>query len=312
MSNNITILGVTPSEFAEKYGSVEFDFDDLMTKFADFCKDFKDNLEMGKASKALEFSAKILFECGPYIRNEKKSKGDTAIRFKFPYVKDRVNLSIKTVIVSTFKETFYKNVVEDSKMILTFKQAAMLAMVTFSKAIGLIYSNQQIILMTPLCGAIYSRESIPMMSKDLGLEEIEVIRTINDSTASGGHNLPHSDTACAIAAMISATKKVCAKNVREAMIAKTVKQYSAKGKPYLPKQFEIYAKYALGGVPPGMDSETLIQNFTNIQTQEVNARMAAKASLQTAYKAKGSSLTTKPAQTNITAPQTTYDSNVKK
>lgn len=43
-------------------------------------------------------------------------------------------------------------------------------------------------------------------------------------------------------------------------------------------------KYALGGVPPGMDAETLIENFSNIQTVNVNVRAQAMSIAQSAMK----------------------------
>lgn len=104
--------------------------------------------------------------------------------------------------------------------------------------------------------------------------------TINSSNTNGG-NLPESDMACAIVAVLSATKKVSNKDLRFSMITKTIKQYAEKHKTYDSYAFNVYSKYALGGVPPGLDAETLIQNFSNIQIQEVNARVAAKALLET-------------------------------
>lgn len=93
-----------------------------------YCKDFTDDLADNQPSKALEFSSKMLFELGAYIRNEKKNKGDKAIRFKFAYSKtvdSAQTLKIKTVIVSTFKEIVYAKSEESDKMILTFKQAGL-------------------------------------------------------------------------------------------------------------------------------------------------------------------------------------------
>ncbi|QXL90808.1 nucleoprotein [Pectinophora gossypiella virus 2] len=276
-----TIMGITPEQFSKEYSTIEFDFKTLMETFDKYCKDFSHELEDNKPSKALEFSAKILFEYGPYIRQEKKGKGDKAIRFKFPYVKDTKKLVIKVVIVSTFKETYYKDMVQDNKMIMTFKQAAMLAMITFNRAVKHVYSKLSQVLLTPLCGATFSRENIKDMAREIGVEEVKVIQIINASTTNGGQYLEESNMACAIVAVISATKKVSNKDLRFSMITKTIKQYAAKHKIYNSNEFNIFAKYALGGVPPGLDAETLIQNFSNIQVQEVNMRVAAKASMET-------------------------------
>ncbi|CAH2088639.1 unnamed protein product [Euphydryas editha] len=139
IKNTLTIFGITPEDFTRAYSSVEFDFNQLKETFKSFCKDFNDPLYETIPSKALEFAAKMLFEYGPYIRTERRSKGDKAIRFRFPYskkIKDKTGeLSFKVVIVTTFKEMDIAKQVDDGKLILTFRQAGLLAMVTFSKAI---------------------------------------------------------------------------------------------------------------------------------------------------------------------------------
>ncbi|CAH2088643.1 unnamed protein product [Euphydryas editha] len=105
--------------------------------------------------------------------------------------------------------------------------------------------------MTPLCGAIFSRDSIKDMSVELGIEEIECLKIINESSASGGQYLPNSNIACAVVCMIISTKKVSDKN-------------------YLQNT-------ALGGVPPGLDSMTLIEMCNNVQAQSVSLRTRASA-----------------------------------
>lgn len=136
IKNTITILGITPEECIKECGTTEFNFEKLIETFKHYCKDFDAELEDGKPSKALQFALELIYEMGPYIRNEKKSKGDKGLRYRFPYTKKNngdETLSIKVVIVSTFKEIPYKDMVQDNKMILTFKQAGLLAMMTFSK-----------------------------------------------------------------------------------------------------------------------------------------------------------------------------------
>lgn len=113
------ILGVTPEEFTRQYSSSEFDYGQLCSTFKKYCETLIFH-SPSIPSMALEFSSKMLFKLGPYMRNEKKSKGDKAIRFRFPYTKDvdgKTGLRIKLVIVSTFKDTIYLKPEEDNKMI---------------------------------------------------------------------------------------------------------------------------------------------------------------------------------------------------
>lgn len=284
IKKTITILGITPEDFNNIYSTTEFDFEELETTFSQYCKDYDHQLMAGVPSKALEFSSKMLFELGPYIRNERKSKGDKAIRFRFPYTKTDASgfksLSIKVVIVTTFKEITYDKIEMDNKMILTFKQAGLLATKIFMKAIDFCYSENGAILMSPLCGAVFSRDIINNISKKLNMAPVRVIAMLNASTTAGGQYLPESDLSCAIVAMIFATKRVSDKNIRNSMLTKLVKQYSNKKKIYDSKTFRIISKYALGGVSPGLDPETLITTYDNIQSTEVSLRAKAKAQME--------------------------------
>lgn len=224
---------------------MEFNFDELKTKFSKYCKDFDLELDDNTPSRALEFCSKILFEYGPYIRTERKTKGDKAIRFRFPYRRSeggssgKTILSIKVVIVTTFKDMQFVKQVEDDKLILTFRQAGLLAMVTFSKAIDYCYNIASTKLLTPLCGAIFSRDAIANMSRELRIEEPACLKIINESATSGGQYLPNSSIECAIVCMITATKKISDKGVRDSMIARVVKQYTHLHKPYDESKFVL-------------------------------------------------------------------------
>ncbi|CAG4936463.1 unnamed protein product [Parnassius apollo] len=87
IKKTITTLGLTPIDFSKTFSSVEFDFEALKNRFSEYCKGFGEPLSSSQPSRALEFAAKILFEYGPFMRTEKKIKGDKAIRFRFPYKK---------------------------------------------------------------------------------------------------------------------------------------------------------------------------------------------------------------------------------
>lgn len=165
-------------------------------------------------------------------------------------------------------------------------------MVTFNKIIRLAYSRDSSVLMTPLCGAVYSRESVKDMAIELQMEEVQVTMMINSSTATGGQHLDESDLACAVVSMIATTKRVASKDVRNMMITKIIKQYSARHKQYDATRFAIISKYALGGVPQGMDADTLIESFLSIQTTEVNLRTRALAIKQAESLVKMSTPTT--------------------
>lgn len=71
------------------------------------------------------------------------------------------------------------------------------------------------------------------------------------------------------------------KNVRDSLILKTVKQYANKQKEYNAENFKIYATYALGGVPPGLDPDTLINTYEKAQNEAVSLRARVKAVKET-------------------------------
>ncbi|KAL4703910.1 hypothetical protein ACJJTC_014830 [Scirpophaga incertulas] len=117
-------------------------------------------------------------------------------------------------------------------------------MVTFSKAINYCYNKlDSAKLMSPLCGAIFSRDSLGDMAKELNMEEVRVLEIINESSTSGGQYLPSSDIACAIVCMICTTKRVTDKNIRNTMISKVVKQYIHKQKVYNNHHFKVFARH---------------------------------------------------------------------
>lgn len=96
----------------------------------------------------------------------------------------------------------------DGKLMLTFRQAGLFAMSTFSKAIEFCYERDGSIIMSPLCGAVFSRDKISKMAYELKMENVTLIKLFNESTTAGGQYLDESDMSCAIVSMISATKRV--------------------------------------------------------------------------------------------------------
>lgn len=77
---------------------------------------------------------------------------------------------------------------------------------TFSKAIELCFNSNGTMLMTPLCRAVYARDSIIDMMNELGITEVQLLKIINESTTSGDQHLTHSDVSCAVASMIAASR----------------------------------------------------------------------------------------------------------
>lgn len=283
MFKSYTLTGITPLEFETAHSATTFDYFELKTKFAEYCKDYNDELNEGTKSRALEFSSKMLFEVGPGLKEQKKTKGDKLVKFRFCYSKKEKEedidskLHVKPVIVTTFRDNTYKKMEEKGNMILTFKQAGLLAMETFLKASYYLYMHKQQIIMTPLCGAVFSRDAVKDIAIGIDVEIPTAIKIINASCTSAGQYLEDSNLGCAIAAMICATKRMSDKSLKSAMISKLVKQYSSQGKQnsFSARRYDVFCEFALGGVPQGLDADTLLNQYENSQVKLISKRSRA-------------------------------------
>lgn len=278
LDKEFIILGITPDAFVKTHGSEQFDFDKLCIDFSKICEDFADNLMSGKESKAVEFCSRIIYLVGPESRRVKKATGDKTWVFKFPYVKNGKPV-VRTAFVCTFKGEGieYKPTDKEDKIILTIKQAGLLAMVVFSKLIAFAGGMAEpCFLLTPLAGAVYSRDNIREMAAKLKTTAIEVCKVINASCQSGGQYLVDSEVHTAVCATISATRSMKNEKAREAIISKVTKQYLVAGKVWDKVAFMTYAEYATGGVPKELEPANLLATFEEAQFRPMDIARAMK------------------------------------
>lgn len=211
-----------------------------------------------------------MFEVGPESRKVKRSTADKVWKFRFCY-KVQEKLVVKTAFVCTFKGAEAKNeqTNDKDKMIMSVKQAGLLVMDTFCKLIEFgLGSNPLVALLTPLCGAIFSRDDIESMAQDLDWTNLKVLVTINSSAQSGGHYLPTSDMACAVVCSIVATQGLASRgknNERKSIVTKILTQYTALKKDYVEEHVVTFGRYANGGLVAGMSANNMIEFFKACQ-----------------------------------------------
>lgn len=266
------MVGISPDEFIKIHGSSTMDFDQLMRDFKKVCYDFNQPLQLDTPSYAAEFCSKILYEVGPQARQVNKKDGDKTWKFAFVYQPHKVRTrdadgtekdavagpAIKFAFVSTYKadDAEYIQNNDGTKIVLSIKNASLLALMTLARLNAIsINSTPSIMLLTPLAGAVFSRDDISEIARLLNKGELEVLNCINESCQSGGHYLTYSSLACAAVASIVATRNMKDEKMRHGIIGKTMKQYLGKKKQWNANEFDIFAQYGHGGVPSNISPD---------------------------------------------------------
>ncbi|WBM84621.1 MAG: nucleoprotein [hymenopteran phasma-related virus OKIAV228] len=278
MSKEYIITGITPADFIKIHGGLDFNYESLMKEFKKHCFDFNEDLALNMPSMAVEFCSKVIFEIGPDSRKVKKGTGDKVWKFIFSNPNDRTTKHV--VFIATFKQENASFVPDnsDKHMILTLKQAGLLALETFSRLIVLGYSNRHK-LMTPLAGACFSKDDTEEMAKELGMDEPDLLAAISKSTQSGGQYLNGADIDIAICASISATRNVKDDALKKSIVTKVVKQYMNRGFKPDKGRIGIIARYATGGIPTEFSYDELVK-FFDMEQSKISAIRMAKAIAQ--------------------------------
>lgn len=286
------MCGITVQEFIDTHGAPDFNLTELQNDFTTICTDYKEPLTANAKSKAVEFCSKVIYEIGPASRKGDK-KQDKLWKLRFPEKSaDGTSIVVRCAFIATYRFGTYKKDYENGvRICLTVKQAGLLAMNIFDKlAKYAIALPDPICLLTPLAGAVFSKDEIPKIADGLKLTTESTIIIINNSCQSGGQHLENSSIACAIVSCISATRNIKEESTTRQIIGKTIKQYLAANKVFNESAFMVYAMYAQAGVPSHMNVESLIRTFT--QMQDPSKRSLIKAQKES----EGSSKSGAPAE----------------
>lgn len=265
------ILGITAEEVGTRHAGVQFDFNDLEAEFKKVVTDYGESINKTTKSYALEFAVKVIYEVGPASRQVKKGTSDK--KWKFRFIKhEGAKAVFTTVYIASFKNAvppLAKPIVVQNTLLLTMKQASLLAQSTFADAIKLCITDD-LVLMTPLCGAIFSKNNLEELSELIhpaaeGDKRGATLVTLSQSCQSGGHYLRESVCAVAVVAAVCATRNMTDAKVRDQIITKTYKQYVASGKQFDASLYENLCKFATGGVPAEHSAKRLIDRYEAVQ-----------------------------------------------
>ena len=213
------IVGMTPDKFTKTFTGQAFDYNEAKKQFKMHCMDYMDALAMDTKSFAVEFAAKMIYLVGPELRKVKPGQVDKTWRFVFTYEKNQ-----QFVFVSTYKTQTYNPSNNDTQMVISVKQASLLAMETLVRICSLAAKDNCHIL-TPLAGAIFSRDDMEEIASIFGVEPNEAAIIINSSCQSGGQYLPQSNGSAAIVAAFAATRNLKDDNLKRSIVTKITKQY---------------------------------------------------------------------------------------
>lgn len=280
IAKEYTITGLTPDNFIKTHSGLDFDIQALRAEFRKHCTDYMLDLVLDKPSYSVEFCSKIIYEIGPESRKVRKGTGDKLWKFIFDVqnVVGATTTSTKhTVFVATYKQdnAVYEPDNKEKSMILTLKQAGLIALETFSRLIKIAYS-QNMKLMTPLAGACFSKDDTHKFAEEMNMTEIDLLIAINQSTQGGGQYLLKSNINIAVCAAIAATRNVKEDTLKKNIVVKVLKQYMNKGMSPDKKQLSIICRYATGGVPQEFAYEELIRMF-ELEQSNISAIRQAKA-----------------------------------
>lgn len=152
---------------------------------------------------------------------------------------------------------------DGDSIVLSVRHASLLAMMTMNRITDICCSlPNPVIMLTPLCGAIFSKLDISKMQEVLKIGTKDLLKILNTSFQSGGHYLQESDLSVAAVASIVATKNIAIKgknDERAQIITKIIKQYLNVHKSYNQSIFVIVAEYATGGIPSNLEPNKLIK-----------------------------------------------------
>nr|QYW05743.1 MAG: nucleocapsid protein [Phasmaviridae sp.] len=270
MAKEYCILGITKEDFLKERGAVTFNMGELAKEFSSICHDYGDPITIGVAQQQVEFADKVLFTIGPESRSVKKGTPDKIWKLKFVSKVDQVisqlkdglpTINVKVAFICTYKNNTGNILMskDANSICLTIKQASLLALRVLC-SINNASSKIDDMILTPLAGAIYSKNDLPAIAQYFGIKLSLAANIVNCSCQSGGQYLKDSRAACAVAACITATTNIKNMTERHKFIQKCYKQYAAvEGKDFDIDKFKIYAHYARGGLPLEFSPDKLIK-----------------------------------------------------
>lgn len=185
------------------------------------------------------------------------------------YAEGPVKITTGMFVISTFKSTpaptTQPKLTENSNVILlTIKQATIVGLYILSKFTKIACTKDHDIL-TPLSGAVFSRDSLAKMMAtqvlfDAFKEKSVLIDAINKSAQNGGQFLDGSRADVAAVCVLIGTMNVKKPEERRSIVQRTLKQYLAQKRPADKAVFEVLITFGTGGLPQEWTFESLMSS----------------------------------------------------
>lgn len=194
------------------------------------------------------------------------------------------------IMISTFKSTSapttQPKLAAGNVLLLTIKQATIVGLYILQKFTTIACAEGHDIL-TPLSGAVFSRDSItkmmlnPTVAAAFGTK-CKLIDSINKSAQNGGQFLEGSRADVAAVCVLIGTANVKKQEERKSIVQRTMKQFFAQRRQASKEVFQALLKYGTGGLPEDWTFDVLseIQETTRRTTQAMRAA-AAEAVVRT-------------------------------
>lgn len=234
------------------------------------------------------YSANGVLEPNAEATNDKLKKSVEDFWKKF---KDGENhATAGMIMISTFKSTSaptdQPKLSAGNVLLLTVKQATIIGLHILGKFTRISCDSGHDIL-TPLSGAVFSRDSLNRMFADPVIKEAfkdkhNLIDCINKSAQNGGQFLNGSRTDVAAVCVLIGTMNVKKQEERKSIVQRTMKQFFAQKRPISKKVFEAMLPFGTGGLPEEWTFEVISDiHETSKRISQAAREAAAEALMRT-------------------------------
>lgn len=275
--------------FGRHYPSLNYT--NLKAQFKMICHDFGEELEEKSRSRAIEFCIKILMDVRSEALNITNARKNLRWICTFPYdapentletdsqqkVTSTITKKVFVDMMNTYDQTSPEQI-SDHIISISVNHAILLATDTFTKLSTFAFNKvPSKILLTTMAKAVYSTDDITKMATLTGTKMIDIIHTVNESCISeGGHYLPNSSPACALAYYFKIFKYKYGSfwtNNFERIIEKIALQYKAKKKDLVLTDFAMFLAFATGELPSAAIVKKILKEYGTAYTDNTKTNI---------------------------------------
>jgi len=251
-----TLATITPEDFCKQHAGSATDFATMCNDFKALCPDFGRKLDYTQKYYSVDYCGKVLYEIGPMSRRVKAGQADKYYDIIMP--------DGEHAFIATYKSgSQYEYKATANYISLSVKQASLLAMTVLDDIIEVLPEDKMVL--TPLAGAIFSKECMHEIAAERGMRLKDVAKMINSSCQGGGQYLQNANGSIAVVAAWAASKNVQAKQARTQIVSKVYRQYAAQNKKPDLDACKFFARYATGGMPSDFSISSLDKIFSEEQ-----------------------------------------------